>query len=293
VLLKKRSLTLVIYLTLIGVFTSLSLILILPVNYSYYALSNGSSGHRELLDYSVTWTTSTRSLRDLDATKLVLVTARSTPVSSGDFEELVEFTSRGGVVVAYGSREYVESILRNLGFEVALWGLLRDPVFSESSPERVLVELVEWNTTIILDTPYVLNVTDTPSIGELVYTANTSVFSFVDVNENDMYDLGEPIGGFPVIYTVRIGSGVIVVVCAHGVFTNSVLRENTAWLNHLASGDRSVVLDQSEFRSNLLAYLKLLVFTPRGVSPLFILIVSLVVVVVLYYVYLGEGYRQL
>lgn len=285
---RRRSSPLAVYLVVLTALLAISLIVVLPVDYDYYALSTSEKGHRNLVEHGASWSTS--PLRGVDANKTLLVVARRTPISSSELEELVDFTSRGGVVVAYGSREFTESLLRGLGLSVVYWGLVLDPVFSENSPRRVLVELSEWNTSVTLNTPYVFNITGTPSRGELEYAAYTSIFSFVDgIVENGVYDIGEHIGEFPVIYTLRVNSGVLVVVCAQGVFTNSVLRENSELLKLLASGGRSIVLDQSEFESNILAYFKLLVVTPRGVSPLLVLVLSVVIIVVLYYVYSRGG----
>jgi hypothetical protein len=289
---KSHSLFLAVYLALIAILLAFSIVVALPVNYDYYALSSGERGHSELLNANTTWITSITSTRGLNAAKTLLVVARTSPIVTSELSDLLEFTSRGGVVIMYGSREFIESVLRGLGYEVAYQGPILDPVYSVGSPRRVLVYSSLWNTTVVLDTPYVFNVTGTLTSGELMSTEYTGMFSFVDEIENGAYDVGEPIGEFPVIYVVKFNSGLLVIACAHGVFTNSVLGENTSWLTHLVSKDRSVILDQSEFKNNVVAYFKLLVVSPRGVSPLYMLSVSLAIAVVLYYVYTRETTRK-
>jgi hypothetical protein len=289
---RSRSLLFTVYLALIAVLIAISLIIVLPVNYEYYALSSEERGHRDLLNKGITWIASISSIRGLNANKTLLIIARSTPIVTSELSVLLEFTSSGGIVIAYGSREFTESILKGLGYEVTYRGPVIDPIYSVNNPSRVLVYSLQWNTTVVLDTPYVFNVTGISSRGELLHTDYTSMFSFIDeVEENGVYDANEPIGEFPVIYTIKFNSGLIVIICAHGVFTNSVLGENTNLLNRLAIGDRIVILDQSEFKNSLLAYFKLLIVTPKGVSPLFILIVSLIVAVVLYYAYSHETFK--
>jgi hypothetical protein len=285
-LLRKRSFLFTVNLALLVILLVVSLIVVLPLNWDYYVLSTSEYGHRDLYSQGSSWITSIESLRDLDAVRTVLVVARNSPLDSGKLEGIIEFTNRGGIVITYGSREFTESVFRYLGFKATYEGLIRDPVFSWSSSIKVLVELPLCNNTIVvLDTPYLFNITGTWIIGDLLYTINTSMFSFLDKNNNKLYDVDELLGEFPVIYIVKVGRGLIIIVCAHGVFTNSVFNGNTPWLECLTNRSRSVVVDQSEFKSDLLACFKLLVFTSRGVSPLFVLVVSLTILVILYRVY--------
>jgi len=285
VLMRNHSFLFTVNLALLAILVVVSLIIVLPVNYDYYVLSSSEYGHRDLYGQEASWITSITSLRSLNAARTVLVLARNTPLDSAELEEIYGFASRGGIVVTYGSREFTESIFRGLGFEATYLGFIRDPVFSKSNPLKVLVELSYWNITVVLDTPYVFNITGTSSRGELMYTANTSIFSFVDENNNKLYDIGELLGDFPVVYIVRVNSGLLVIMCAHGVFTNSILSNNILWLECLTNRGKSIVVDQSEFKSNLLAHFKLLVFTSRGASPLFVLVVSIIILVILYCVY--------
>lgn len=285
--LKKNRKILAVYIALIAALTASSLVIILPLNYEYYALSSSLSGHRGLAERGASWTT-LRS-ESLNAEKTVLILARVSPLSNSELEEILEFTKSGGLVVVYGSPDFVESLFRGMIFNTVFLGFTRDPVFSDRDPSRVLVDASLWNTTIVLDTPYVIQVTGNWGISEVVFAGYTSIFSYIDENQNNLYDIGEPLGEFPVLYVLRIGSGLIIVACARGVFTNSVLDDNLYWLEQLTSEGRSVTLDQSEFRSNLIAYFKLIVFSPRGVSPIYIIIVSVIVVMVLYYVYFVEG----
>jgi len=287
VVLKKNRKILAVYIALIAALTASSLVIILPLNYEYYALSSSLSGHRGLAERGASWTT-LRS-ESLNAEKTVLILARVSPLSNSELEEILEFTKSGGLVVVYGSPDFVESLFRGMIFNTVFLGFTRDPVFSDRDPSRVLVDASLWNTTIVLDTPYVIQVTGNWGISEVVFAGYTSIFSYIDENQNNLYDIGEPLGEFPVLYVLRIGSGLIIVACARGVFTNSVLDDNLYWLEQLTSEGRSVTLDQSEFRSNLIAYFKLIVFSPRGVSPIYIIIVSVIVVMVLYYVYFVEG----
>ena len=285
--LRKNRKILAVYIALIAALTASSLVIILPLNYEYYALSSSLSGHRGLAERGASWTT-LRS-ESLNAEKTVLILARVSPLSNSELEEILEFTKSGGLVVVYGSPDFVESLFRGMIFNTVFLGFTRDPVFSDRDPSRVLVDASLWNTTIVLDTPYVIQVTGNWGISEVVFAGYTSIFSYIDENQNNLYDIGEPLGEFPVLYVLRIGSGLIIVACARGVFTNSVLDDNLYWLEQLTSEGRSVTLDQSEFRSNLIAYFKLIVFSPRGVSPIYIIIVSVIVVMVLYYVYFVEG----
>ena len=276
-------------LTLILALLVTSLIIVLPVDSNYYVLSSSDMGHSELVNQNASWITSITPLRELNATRTLLVVARSRPLNIRELEQIVEFTSRGGIVVAYGFKDFTESLLRGLGFEVTYLGVIRDPVFSKSNPLRVLVNLTEWNITLLLDSPYTFRVLSYLSSVDLVFTAHTSMFSYIDENENNLYDIGESIGEFPVIYVVRVNSGLIVVVCARGVFTNSVLGDNIYWLEYLADRSRSTIIDQSEFRDNILAYFKLLIFSSRGISPLYVLLTSIIIVMVLYYVLYCES----
>ena len=278
-----RSLVLV-YTIAFSILMTIALLTVLPISHSYYALDGGSRGHSELSKMVSTWLTTLRVLQEVESAKTLLVIAREEPLALDELEHVVGFVKRGSVVVFYGSENAVKQLFEYLGFRAEYLGSVIDPVFSASESHLVLVNVSSLNATLLLDSPYAIQLAGYSEEVVVEPMAYTSMFSYVDSNSNSLYDIGEPIDSFPVVYSIRLGYGKLIVVCAHGLFTNNVFNSNVDWLKSLAS-EGDVLLDQSWVKASWLLYLKLLMNTPRTISPLYISLLVVAVVLVSTYVY--------
>jgi len=292
VLLRKSTRLVLVYIVATSALIAVALPMVLPVSHDYYALDGARLGHLKLAKRSSTWLFTLRDLQGVEPGKALLVVAREEPLGYEELEQVVGFARRGGVVVFYGSENATKQLFEHLGIAVSRLGGVVDPVFSVNESSLVLVSTTASpNTTLLLDSPYSIQVLGRVEGVDVEPLAYTSALSYIDSNSDGEYSVGEPIGSFPVAYSIRLGGGELLAFCARGVLTNSVFSYNVNWLEGLAT-TRSVLLDQSWARASWLLYLKLVVSTPRGVSPLYISLLVAVLVLVATYAYSATHERS-
>ncbi|MEM3924307.1 MAG: hypothetical protein QXZ48_08495 [Zestosphaera sp.] len=241
----------------LGVLLGLFIVVSLPSNTAYSIASEGPNGLSDLyakLDVRVLYSLS--ELSNLNSESILLICARAEP--PGGVKQLLDFVEGGGVVVAYGSPEYLVEVLEELGTHASFRGYVRDAVFNAGDLDSVLVNTTYGNA--VFRKPYALDVDFSSSSVSVI--AWSSLFSYVDVSGNNLYDLNEPIGSFPLGVEVTLEKGKILVLFSKilVLFTeylleNSVLTHNLDFIKVLA-GNKTVVVDQSEMRSHLVEILR-------------------------------------
>lgn len=232
----------VILSVMLGVFIGFIAIAFLPSTTTYSVANEGDDGLSTLHKTLKAKTLYTLSeLSSYDSKNILLVCARFKPVE--DVNQIISFAESGGVVLIYGSPEHVVRVLEGLGIHASFRGYVRDAVFGVGDSDTVLV-----NTTyssLVFRKPYTLD-GGFGSVGTSM-VAWSSLFSYVDVNENNLYDLNEPIGSFPLGLEVVSGEGKIFVLFTEYLLENSVLTHNLDFVKSLTE-DRTLVVDQSEMR---------------------------------------------
>lgn len=265
--------------SVLGLLTGLLLLAAISPGRPYSAVNTGDDGLSMLLrEHGAVWITSLSELGELEAPKTVLVSARTGPVREEEASAFKAFATRGGYVVAYGKREFLESLARYFDLNLPFKGRVLDPVFNVGSRQYVLVNESICGGNLVVYAPY--GVDESVLRGGFA-VAWSSPLSFVDLNGNDYYDLGEPIGSFPVGVLVEVGQGRVLVL-----FTEFLLENRLAGFNgdfvECIDGNRTVAIDQLEVRGDPLEYSKLILSSHRG--RLYVAILALVLLVVAYYV---------
>jgi len=241
---------LIVLSVVLGVLLGLFIVVSLPSNTAYSIASEGPNGLSDLyakLDVRVLYSLS--ELSNLNSESILLICARAEP--PGGVKQLLDFVEGGGVVVAYGSPEYLVEVLEELGTHASFRGYVRDAVFNVGDSDSVLVNTTYGNA--VFRKPYALDVDFSSSSVSLI--AWSSLFSYVDVSGNNLYDLNEPIGSFPLGVEVTLEKGKILVLFTEYLLENSVLTHNLDFIKVLA-GNKTVVVDQSEMRSHLVEILR-------------------------------------
>jgi len=241
---------LIVLSVVLGVLLGLFIVVSLPSNTAYSIASEGPNGLSDLyakLDVKVLYSLS--ELSNLNSESILLICARAEP--PGGVKQLLDFVEGGGVVVAYGSPEYLVEVLEELGTHASFKGYVRDAVFNAGDLDSVLVNTTYGNA--VFRKPYALDVDFSSSSVSVI--AWSSLFSYVDVSGNNLYDLNEPIGSFPLGVEVTFEKGKILVLFTEYLLENSVLTHNLDFIKVLA-GNKTVVVDQSEMRSHLVEILR-------------------------------------
>ena len=261
---------------------TLSIYIVLPVNQRYYVLDTGPWGYSKL-SRDVTWVQSIQDLKTVDSSRTLLIIARENYLDRDEVEVIKEFIEKNGLALIYGEPLFIVDFLANLGVDAEYLGDVVDPV-NTFDDNVVHIYIDHINSSAFLVSPYTIAIHNINSSISIEVIAFTSTISYLDKNGNGYYDIGEPLDRYPVVFLIHIGSGEIVVFCARGVLTNNVVDLNRGLLEILLK-NRVGVLDQSWVKHNSFLYLKLYLVTARGVSPIYISIAVVLLVLVGIYVY--------
>ena len=111
--------------------------------------------------------------------------------------------------------------------------------------------------------------------------AQSSLFSFLDLNDNQSWDDGEPTGPLPVISQHKLGSGQVVLLPDPSIFINSMegMGGNNNFIENIAATTSNLLIDQSHLppsnlhqSKNLLGHIHGFLVTPSGTSGLVIVV---------------------
>ena len=168
-----------------------------------------------------------------------------------------EFAMNGGTLILMDETEAVNSILEALGINIRVDGHpMLDSVFYYSSWRIPKITNIEssWLTKnvnyIAMNLPSVLNLSS-PTYG-LKIIAQSSSFSFLDLDGDGKPSNGEPTGPFPVAAEAPYGKGRVIIFSDSSIFINSIitLGDNENLLHNIV-GNRVVFVDTNVWRKNL------------------------------------------
>ncbi|QOR94893.1 hypothetical protein IMZ38_02985 [Thermosphaera chiliense] len=270
------------YSVLLGLLTALSLIAVLPTNLDYYVLDTGDNGYSTLCHESSLTLYSLKELEKNQAESALLVVGRDRLLDKGELDYVINFSEKGGLAIVFGTPEVILQLLKTLGLDAELEGYVYDPVFNAGDSRTVVAWDTRLNTTLVIDTPFALRLPSTPALAvhPIIYTSN---FSFIDEHGDGLYTVGEYLGEVPVGFEIEVGRGFMLIVSAKGVLTNRVLEFNRDWFSAVRAG-RSILIDQSWVRPNLLLYMKSLLHGQHGISPFYLAFITLIATVAIIYV---------
>ena len=175
----------------------------------------------------------------------LLLVGPSKPFTEGDARAVESFLAKGGLVVVADDFGTANQLLEALGAPVKISGsLLADPLFNLGAPQ---LPAAFWSRRrLALNYAATVNASACEACEIL---AESSAFSYLDLNLNGKHDPGEPAGPFPVAVELRMGGGRLVVVSDSSLFINSMLdREANGefLLQLLASRKPVLVVDRWE-----------------------------------------------
>ena len=170
----------------------------------------------------------------------LLLVGPSKPFTAGDARAVESFLARGGLVVVADDFGTANQLLEAIGAPVRLTGsLLADPLFNLGALQ---LPLAFWGgRKLALNYATTVN---TSACGACKILAESSAFSYLDLNLNGRRDPSEPVGPFPVAVELRYGAGKLVVVSDSSLFINSMLgREaNRDFLQQLLASRKPVLV---------------------------------------------------
>jgi len=149
----------------------------------------------------------------------LLVVGPSKPFAEADARAIESFLARGGLVIVADDFGTANQLLEALGAPVRVSGsLLADPLFNLGAPQ---LPVAFWGgRKLALNYAAVVNAS---ACGACRVLAESSAFSYLDLNLDGKHDPGEPAGPFPVAVELSVGAGELVVISDSSLFINAML----------------------------------------------------------------------
>ena len=210
---------------------SLGFIAELPSTTPYSPFNTGPRGYSLML--SLMDAELLTSLDDFNGSVIVPLTHE---LSEEEMAVLSRYVYAGGTVIVLDERGYSNNLLSNyLNVSIVV---VPSPIYdyvlnygSNASQPLVMAFISDENLTCYFGGPASVSVRMTAAIA----VANTSEFSYRDVDRNGFFNLGDRFGPFTVVIGVRVGRGKIFVVTDLDVFSNELIEiaDNSGLLKHL------------------------------------------------------------
>ena len=187
-----------------------------------------------------------------------------------ELEDVRRFVNEGGTLVLADDYGHGNQVLSHLGMEARFSGqALLDPLFNYKNEQLPRVFNLSPDSVTDDFESLVLNhatcLTDVES-GDIL--AMSSSFSYLDLNDDQSWDEGEPTGAMPVISSHIQANGRVILVSDPSIFINSMgtLDDNYGVIENIAGITSSrLFLDQSHLPYSDLHHTKDLLADVRGV----------------------------
>ncbi|MEM4444581.1 MAG: DUF4350 domain-containing protein [Thermofilum sp.] len=171
---------------------------------------------------------------------VLLIVGPSKPFTPEDARAVEAFLTKGGSVIIADDYGTANQLLELLGAPVRILpGIVMDPLFNLGSPH---LPLAWWGPRrVALNYAAALN---TSACFDCRILAESSLFSYLDLNVNGRHDDGEPEGPLPIAISLRYGAGELIVVSDSSLFINSMINResNRVVLEELLKGAQPAVI---------------------------------------------------
>jgi len=187
-------------------------------------------------EFDVTLTESPSDIsKKPESTALIIIPY--SPYHEDYLEDIEDFVQHGGFLLLFDDYGYGNTILEHLGLETRFSGRsLLDPLFCYKN--QWLPRVTHFSTELAdadIEAVVLNHGTALSGVDSTKALAWSSDSSFLDLNENDSLDEGEPGGPFPIAAVTRLGNGTVLILSDPSISINSMVgRDNNHdFLEHL------------------------------------------------------------
>ncbi len=169
----------------------------------------------------------------------VLISIPYLEFSDDELASIKRFVDSGGTLLLMDDYGYGNSVLAYLGVSVRFSNKpLLDPLFSYKN--QWLPRITDFSPEIAesgIDAIVLNHATTLFNTTASETIAWSSSSSFLDINENESWDLDEPKGPFPVAVQFRLGKGTVAIASDPSIMINSMVDrdDNYAFIQYLIS----------------------------------------------------------
>ncbi|MCW4025652.1 MAG: DUF4350 domain-containing protein [Candidatus Bathyarchaeota archaeon] len=147
------------------------------------------------------------------------------PFTTTELSQLQKYISNGGTLLLLDDYGYGNQVLNSLGLNVRFTGTpLLDPLYDYNN--KWLPKITDFKATSVGGNLSSIVLNHATSLNQTTGTtviAQSSVFSFLDLNSNGEWDTDEPNGPFPEMAYTKVGQGYIVLVADPSILINSMI----------------------------------------------------------------------
>lgn len=204
-----------------------------------------------------------------------------------ELKELHSFVTQGGTLVLADDYGFGNQILEYFGLKARFSGqVIFDPLFNHKNkwfPQ--IFHIVSSSVTSNTENLVLNHATGLIDVETGDTLALSSSFSFLDLNDNEAWDEGEPTGPLPVISRHNLGRGKVILISDPSIFINSMgsIESNYTFIQNVAAiTPFQLFIDQSHLppsnlhqTRNLLASIRDSVTAPVGALSLVIVVVTI------------------
>jgi len=180
--------------------------------------------------------------------KATLVTIPYLEYSDEELVKMRQFVDDGGTLLLMDDYGYGNSVLAYLGVGVRFTNeVLLDPLFCYKNQwmPRItdFAPKVKESGIDIITLNHATTITDTTESEAIAWSSSTS---FLDINENESWDEGEPKGPFPIAVECRFGKGTLALASDPSIMINSMVGrdDNYSFIRYLTDdkGEQEEIL---------------------------------------------------
>ena len=276
---------------------SLAIAAILVIAIWLYPSSNDFSAENPLWNGAAEFTdsfvtSSLRSYADLSENPddTILVVIPYAEFTDADLELLNSYISDGGTLVLADDYGYGNTVLEYLQINASFNGeALLDPVFNYKS--SFFPRITDFSSSTLTDNldSIILNHATSMTVGDGVETiARSSATSFIDINDNGLYDQGELTGPLTVAAQANFGDGLVIMLSDPSIIINCMqdMDDNLTFITNIMQikgADSDIMLDESHLPSanldeakSILTSMRDALATPAGTAAIVTAIVVLI-----------------
>jgi hypothetical protein len=235
----------------LGIITSLGLIVVYPPSDAYLLQNPYWDGMSTLRhDFSLTGISNLLYLSQLVPSAshdALLIIGPSLPYTKEEAAAISGFVRAGGLVVVADDFGTGNQLLALMNMSSRFNGnLLIDPLYNiKAGPLPLITQVnIPGVHTLAFNYATYLNVTDPDS----TILAWSSPFSFADLYHTGSYIQGDPLGPFPVVASIHVGRGRVILISDSSLYINSMITEADNYASFASIvGGRQPFIDTSHW----------------------------------------------
>jgi len=191
----------------------------------------------------------------------ILILGPEKPYTPEETQTIKEILEKGATILVADDFGQANTLLEQMEIPCKFTQkILIDPVFYYKDPKLPIILNIK-NTTwtknikqLILNYATTLNITGP----EIEILANTSQYSYLDINMNEQQDPEDPTGPQPILAQTKIGEGTLILLSDPSIFINVMINKenNTQLLKNISEG-RKTYLDISHYNLTLHTQLRM------------------------------------